>query len=357
VVCEPTLPNSCCDSGTGQCTVSLSGHPECSPVTGICRTPGFWGTHAGTEKDDTNNPSQNITQDVVDACGGCLDVCGGIIENTLLNDSNSAVEALCVSPTGNIKLQLARQLTAMSLNCCMSGAGSDCLGDSSLLDLYNSCNITCTSSLSTSEITSCIERIDCFNNGGNFTAGFCATGTCSDNSAPCTSGNLSQCADPGTATCTPNTNNCHNQPLCSDALGLCFDANAAGADCSDSLYTICTGAPGPAGSSNECSQAIKGTGNGKSNIPNYCAVIPKPSTRDCSDKNQGEECCASGTLDGSCTTCGHAICTTGSALDASCDACVALVCATDPSCCDTSTGAWDATCVGDVSSICNETCP
>jgi cysteine-rich repeat protein len=37
-----------------------------SPSSGICRTPGFWGTHAGVEK----TRSVNITEAVIDCANG-----------------------------------------------------------------------------------------------------------------------------------------------------------------------------------------------------------------------------------------------------------------------------------------------
>jgi hypothetical protein len=53
------------------------------------------------------------------------------------------------------------------------------------------------------------------------------------------------------------------------------------------------------------------------------------------------------------STCEHAICATGEGLDATCDPCATLLCAQDPYCCNS---AWDATCVGEVASICNQSC-
>ena len=47
--------------------------------------------------------------------------------------------------------------------------------------------------------------------------------------------------------------------------------------------------------------------------------------------------------------CAHAPCATGVALSATCDPCTTQLCAQDPYCCST---AWDATCVGEVGSIC-----
>lgn len=51
--------------------------------------------------------------------------------------------------------------------------------------------------------------------------------------------------------------------------------------------------------------------------------------------------------------CAHPICAAGGPLDATCDTCATQLCAVDPYCCNT---AWDATCVGEVASICGNTC-
>lgn len=51
--------------------------------------------------------------------------------------------------------------------------------------------------------------------------------------------------------------------------------------------------------------------------------------------------------------CSHAPCATGEALSAKCDPCTTKLCAQDPYCCTT---AWDATCVGEVGSICAKSC-
>jgi S-layer family protein len=52
--------------------------------------------------------------------------------------------------------------------------------------------------------------------------------------------------------------------------------------------------------------------------------------------------------------CAHSKCTIGVALNADCDACVGQICAGDPFCCNNT---WDSTCVGEVSSVCHQTCP
>ncbi len=53
--------------------------------------------------------------------------------------------------------------------------------------------------------------------------------------------------------------------------------------------------------------------------------------------------------------CAHPLCTQGAKLNAAvCDPCAAQICATDPFCCNTQ---WDALCVNEVASICQDTCP
>jgi hypothetical protein len=64
---------------------------------------------------------------------------------------------------------------------------------------------------------------------------------------------------------------------------------------------------------------------------------------------------AEGDDDGGDPTCNeHATCDTGAPLDAGCgDSCVADICDVDPYCCNNS---WDEICVGEVASVCGQTC-
>lgn len=60
--------------------------------------------------------------------------------------------------------------------------------------------------------------------------------------------------------------------------------------------------------------------------------------------------------DGSCS---HSKCRPGEAFDATCraeDACVDIVCDSNPSCCNSSSGSWDQTCVDQVEQLCDVTC-
>src|SRR5205823_12231059 len=56
----------------------------------------------------------------------------------------------------------------------------------------------------------------------------------------------------------------------------------------------------------------------------------------------------------SCTKqCAHDECKTGTNLTSGCDACVTQICAADAYCCSTS---WDRLCVNEVGSICGKSC-
>ncbi|KAJ3137676.1 hypothetical protein HK101_003861 [Irineochytrium annulatum] len=52
-------------------------------------------------------------------------------------------------------------------------------------------------------------------------------------------------------------------------------------------------------------------------------------------------------------TCAHSLCSTGSSLKASCDPCAAKIIKADPYC---GNNEWDSTCVGEVKSVCKQTC-
>jgi hypothetical protein len=236
--CEADADNcttESCDPATGNC-VSNPTNPapdECGGA--ICRTPGFWGTHAAAA---SKPKSFNITQAVINAAGGTLSICGKAITSTITNDNNSAVEAICVSPAGDIRLQLARQLTAAALNCVISGGGGDCMGTPLYSTLFSSCNATCgDSSASTASITSCISQIDCLNNGGTMLAnGFCQSGSCADGT-PCQLEGGTACLDK--SVCKALDGSCHTAALVNPDLGLSFDP------------------PGGAGSSSLCNTALK----------------------------------------------------------------------------------------------------
>jgi hypothetical protein len=52
-------------------------------------------------------------------------------------------------------------------------------------------------------------------------------------------------------------------------------------------------------------------------------------------------------------SCAHSDCSTGAKLTSGCNSCVTQICSQDSYCCNT---LWDSICVGEVGSICGQTC-
>ena len=173
--------NSVNDEASADCEVEVPGEE-------ICRTPGFWGTHAGTE----NRRSTNLTQMTIDAAGGELSVCGQTIDNTNVGNANSAVEAMCVAVRGQLERQLARQLTAMALNCVVSGGNADCSG-TTVEGLFTDANAACIAGGGGPELGSWIDQVDCFNNGGQYIDGQCVIDP--DDPANCQNRALDEASD------------------------------------------------------------------------------------------------------------------------------------------------------------------
>jgi hypothetical protein len=233
-----------CVTSSGRCLRTPINSPECNPVE-ICRTPGFWGTHADDAEKNKEN-CRNITQEVIDATlSDSLTICGKIIGETTdlpLPRNDSAVEALCVAPKGEPKLQLARQLTAAALNCVLSyGPGHDNCSGSSIEELFAECS---SADACSGNVGTCIEELDCFNNGGTWNEDgpkpFCQTGECANGDA-CNSNVV--CSDE--STCTP-IEGCHDRQLVTD-----WDNDP------ETDPDLNFEPPGPACSSSECNAANK----------------------------------------------------------------------------------------------------
>jgi hypothetical protein len=287
VLCRPSAgtcdPEEYCDGNSPICPVNVVFDPTLdeSCEAEFCRTAGFWSTHAGSEK--KNGKSQNITLAVIDLADGILNlpakdlinlygqygklnICGENIVNTQLTDAASALESMCVSPQGDQRLQLVRQLTAASLNCVLSGGNPDCIGvdgpsNISVEELFAACNTACAAGGTTVtddvNTISCIAAVDCWNNGGIFfeATGFCQTGTCSlDGVTACNSKSDCPLYYGKEQSCIALAGTCHDQKLVKDGF---FDFDP----------------PGPAGSSDACNTAIG----------NRCTVIA-PGEIECRDK-------------------------------------------------------------------------
>jgi hypothetical protein len=134
-----TGPTTSTSTSTSTSSTTLPGH-------GFTRTLGFYKTHPG------------VTQWILDLVGG-VTVCGIELTNTLTDDSHSALEALCISPKGDQRLQLVRQLTAAALTMAAGGA--------TYTD-FATCNAYCANGTgSIYDVGDCINSADNFNNSGD----------------------------------------------------------------------------------------------------------------------------------------------------------------------------------------------
>lgn len=154
-----TVSVSCTVAGTG---VTVTGRDDAvcpGPGKGcLTRTPGFWGNHPA------------ITAQFLD-----VEVCGVTLDTTASGDTSSATEAICsVGRDGQIlgsqRTQLVRQCTAAALNIAASteGGGSCSTEFPNLTAQFAACcgdvSVCTDDDASSQQITSCIERLDAFNN-------------------------------------------------------------------------------------------------------------------------------------------------------------------------------------------------
>jgi hypothetical protein len=210
---------------------------EAPPEPAICRGPGFWGTHAGSEKGGVNIVEALLAE------VGCLEVCGEVIDDTALNSADSAEEGLCLSPKAGPQLQLARLLLTQALNCVISTGDPACDPEA-----WAVCNAACVAGDDPETIGVCREYLDCQASGGtyDFGAGACQIGTCElllaegDGGIPCGPG-YPACAE-GYA-CVP-TVGCDDAALVNGDLGLDFsdeEINASSSKkCNNASKTKCT---------------------------------------------------------------------------------------------------------------------
>jgi hypothetical protein len=246
-VCEHTENNDFCDDDN-VCTSDLcDATNDCvyefiCEGNDICRSPGYWGTHAG----DAKNNSVNVAQEVIDAVGGSITVCGQTISETDdIGSLDSSIEGICVRVKGVRERQLYRQLVAATLNCAVSGGIDDC--DTLMAPYfsvsYDECNEVCagTPDADPPTVNECIAALDCFNNGGHIIDGECGLGTCSDEGDACDEdADCDQSGDPQTCDLFPN--NCHDAELCNEELGVCPKSGPAGSAgaCKEARANDCT---------------------------------------------------------------------------------------------------------------------
>ncbi|MGH9885919.1 MAG: S8 family serine peptidase, partial [bacterium] len=123
-------------------------------------------------------------------------------------------------------------------------------------------------------------------------------------------------------------------------------------NCGTLLCNAAAGWDGPTGIGTPNGAVLNGGGG---------TCTPSCAGKTCGDDGCGGTCgtCGAGQTcspGGTCTgggSCAHPICSTGGRLTSSCDPCAAQICAQDSFCCNTS---WDNVCVGEVQSVCHQTC-
>jgi len=137
-------------TGSASSTTTTTGAtPSTTSTTlaggGFTRTIGFYKTHPTTT-------AQILAQ------RGPITVCGRVLVDVDVGHAHSALEAMCVSPRGDQRLQLVRQLTAASLSRAAGGAPIDLDG----------CNAACADpSMGEAALAGCIDTIDAYNQSGD----------------------------------------------------------------------------------------------------------------------------------------------------------------------------------------------
>jgi hypothetical protein len=116
------------------------------PSGAFTRTIGFWKNHPA------------IAQQVLTAAGGVM-VCGRGLADVDVGHAHSVVEAMCVAPKGNQRLQLVRQLTAAALNVAAGGAP---------FLQQATCDAVCRDgAASTAALADCIDTVTGYNESGD----------------------------------------------------------------------------------------------------------------------------------------------------------------------------------------------
>jgi hypothetical protein len=131
-------------ASTTTSTPASSSTSTTMPAAGFTRTVGFYKTHPA------------VTASIL--ADGALTVCGQLVIDVDIGHAHSALEIMCVTPRGDVRLQLARQLMAAALTRAAGGAPVD-LGP---------CDAVCTNAAATdTDLASCVDTIDRYNQSGD----------------------------------------------------------------------------------------------------------------------------------------------------------------------------------------------
>jgi hypothetical protein len=148
----------------------------------------------------------------------------------------------------------------------------------------------------------------------------------------------------------------------------------AGVDASDAAKDVATDAPIDTGvdasdaavdsGTSSCAHPICASGGKLSSTCDPCATKVCASDSYCCATAWDNQCVGevasicgqscSAPTDGGTDTCAHPVCASGAKLGKTCSPCAGMICASDPYCCSTK---WDSQCTGEVASICGQSCP
>jgi hypothetical protein len=195
----------------------------------ICRTAGFWGTHA------------LLIQELLDLGYGGFEICGQTLESIWVNYEGSAVEGLCIRTQGDKSKTVTRQLIAALQNCILTTGNLNltdgaCVGtvleefmleSGEIVNLWQFLSDSCTDArlgdeLAVDALKGYTDYLDCWNNGGDLSlyADYgCTYGQC-DGIPGEYCGDL-ECGDG--QECIPFADSCHVLPLENEDLGFFFE--------------------------------------------------------------------------------------------------------------------------------------
>lgn len=144
---------------------------------------------------------------------------------------------------------------------------------------------------------------------------------------------------------------------CSDPDGLPFGGGEGGGD-AQSVGGNGSGNGGPTGgqgsgaaggSSGSCGDAVCDAAESCEACPADCGACGASCGNQACEASESCQTCPADC--GGC--CAHDKCQSGTKLSSGCDPCVTQICQQDPYCCES---AWDAQCVGQVTSVCGISC-
>lgn len=244
--CDHNPDDAFCDDADECTTEVCDAENDCvydfiCEAEAICRSPGYWATHSGSEKD-----AINVGQLVIDTLGP-LEVCGQVITDTdNLGSLDSNLEGLCMRAKGVSQRRLYRHLVATAFNCAVSGGDCDSVIAPFVDVSFSDCSDLCAGNPVEDGPTlgECTHALDCFNNGGQIIEGDCVFGTCESEPEIYCGGDAGDCPlfEDEPQDCIDFPANCHSATLCNEAIEFCPKNTRAGSSsaCREARKNECT---------------------------------------------------------------------------------------------------------------------